>query len=346
MSKDIDYLIPQENGGSTNESLEAEALSGKRSEWQHFTPEFVDTQTANLDTKRLLRQDSDTRQNKRATRLEQDHATVRIPSDLPIGVAFIGDTHIGSVFTNMPEVLRKIQTVKETPNMYAIFMGNIIDNAIPAQFPDNMLSNTMNPDKQVELAQRLIKDLDASHKVIAAVTSPCHEGWSWKKAGQDVNRLIYGYEGRQFPVMENGGELDIKVGKQTYKGALYHQTGPFNSNFNETHAVKQMHRLNLQMDKDFVAGAHNHVGAVEEVFEGTGRSRRKVTYIRTGSEKGTGDLHDPFVQGRSGKTGEPSGQTLELFPDKHDSMAELDFDTGVALHESVYIAGMVKKGKK
>ena len=345
--------MPPESRGMTIEQEEQVATVKKilrektdKGEWDHFTPEFVDTQTPVTNMAELLKNDETTRRIKKESKMSQDHASIRIKTDLPVTVVHIGDTHIGSVFTNMKEVTRKLKVVQDTPNMYAVFMGNMIDNAIPAQFPDNMLNSTMPPDKQVEVMQTIAKEMDAKGKVLAAVESPCHEGWTYNKTGQDVNRLIYGFEGRHFPVLENGGEVDLQVGKEKYKAAFYHQTGPFNSNFNDTHAVKQMHRLNLQMNEDWVAGAHNHVGAVEEVYEGTGRRRRKVTYMRTGSEKGTGDLHDTFIQARGGKTGEPTGQMIHLFPDKHRTMSNVDFDDGVLCHESIYLTEMAKKDKK
>jgi hypothetical protein len=137
--------------------------------------------------------------------------------------------------------------------------------------------------------------------------------------------------------------LHLQVNKQKYLGALYHKVGPFESNFNETHALRQMNRLNLQMKADWVAGAHKHFAAAQVVYEGVGRERKTVAYIRSGSEKGTGKIYDQWSKDRYGTTGEPTGQTVFLWPDKRRITAECDFDTAVLAQECFYLTEMAKQ---
>lgn len=343
--------IPPEGKGMTIEQEEmASKIVGnlKKDEpfakWQHFTPDFVDTKSAEVDPNKLIQEQEIQRRIRLENKLGQESADVNINTDLPVSIVHIGDTHIGSVFTNMSEVLRKVKKVINTPNTYVAFMGNIVDNAIPSQYPDNMLNNTFPPEQQVPLAQSIIKRLDDEGKIIVAVESPCHEGWSYKKAGQDVNRLIYGYKGRKFPVLTNGGDLNLKIGEQEYKGRLYHQTGPFESNFNKTHSLKQLARLDERQKPDWVAGAHRHVAATENVYEGRGKGRRQTVYLRSGCEKGTGDLPDTYIQSRRGVSGEPTGQTIHLFPNKRKILSTLDFDDAMEAHEAYYLYEMAKNG--
>ena len=321
----------------TFNSLEREEEEGTKVDSKfpdkHVTPQFLDLKANTLKLRNIVASNEQLRRNKEDSTITQSHATVEIKTDKPVSIVHMGDTHVGSVFTELKEVLRKFMKIDQTPNTYTILMGNMVDNAIPAQFPDGMLTSTMEPEEQVGFMRKIFRKLNEHGKIIAAVASPCHEGWSYKKAGQDVNNLLYDFEGRNFPVFENGGELDIKVGDQEYKAGLYHQSGPFNSNFNPNHATRQMHRLNLLMSKDWVAAAHNHVGDVEETYEGTGDTRKKVVYVRTGSEKGTGKLHDKFIQDRSGKTGQPTGQTIHLFPGAKQILGNLDFDEGIDAHK-------------
>ena len=222
-------------------------------------------------------------------------------------------------------------------------MSNLVDNAIPAQFPDSMLANSIPPNEQVILTRRLVQNLDEQGKVLAAVTSPCHEGWTWKKAGQDINELIFGYEGRNFPVLENGGKVYLDVGGVDYMGAIYHQVGPFESHFNETHALRQLNRLQLGMEADWVAGAHKHFSAAQVVYENSGNKRKTVAYIRTGTEKGTGTIHDDWAVGKYGNSAEPTEQTIHLWPHKRQIEATLDFDTGILAHEAFYVLASIKE---
>jgi hypothetical protein len=219
----------------------------------------------------------------------------------------------------------------------------LIDNAIPAQFPDAMLANAIPPDKQVVAMRKIIQELDEQGKILGAVTSPEHEGWTWKHTGQDVNALLFGFEDRHFPVLENGGRLNLHLPKAKYVVALYHRIGPFRSNFNVTHGLKQMNRLKLQMEGDIVVGAHYHVAGVEMVYEGTGKHRKPNAYIQTGTYKGIGKIHDEWMQGRYGSSGMPTCQSVILWPRKRRIEAFLDFETGMLAHEAHYVREVVRK---
>jgi hypothetical protein len=306
----------------------------EREKWKHFTPEFVGTKAQEVDLEQARRHMEKGEKIYEAGKLSQREAEVKVEGMWPIAIAFLGDLHIGSVFSNIKEIFRKVKKIEDTPGAYTVLMGNLIDNAIPAQFPSNMLNNTIPPDKQVAVARRMVERLDKKGKVLAALEAPCHEGWTAKHTGQDVNALIHGFPDRKYPVLQNGGRLKLKVGKETYEGALYHQTGPFESHFNKTHAAKQVRRLQEDSEVDFVAAAHRHVGDVEMTNEGKGKNRKEVAYIRTGSEKGTGRVDDKFVVDRYGKTGEPSGQVLHLKPDKKRMGVDLNFDQGMETHDA------------
>ena len=348
MSERLHY-IPPEARGLTEEEDQVKNLikvRGDKASWKHFTPEFVGTKSQEYKIPELTNQINEAAKRFLEGRISQPEGQVKIKTDLPIAIAFLGDLHLGSIYTNTNEVFRKVEEIKETPNMYTIFMGNLIDNAIPSQFPNNMLVNAIPPDKQVMMMRNIAEDLNRHGKVLGAITSPCHEGWTFKHAGQDVNALIFGFKSRKFPVLQNGGLLHLGIGSQEYLGALFHQVGPFESNFNETHALRQLNRLNLDMKADFVAGAHRHFSAAEVVYEGNGNTRHPVAYIRSGTEKGTGEIHDQFTVDRYGKTGEPTGQTLHLWPDKKRLMANCDFDTGVLAHECLYLTEVAKKERR
>jgi hypothetical protein len=342
------YIPPEGRGLTEEEDQERERIKNlgseaQRSKWKHFTPEFVGTKVQEVKISELTKQLNEAQRIYQEGRISQPEGWVRIKTDLPIALTFIGDTHLGSNYTDTDEVMRKFQKVKDEPNMYCVLMSNLIDNAIPAQYPDSMLANGIPPDKQVIMMRGIAQDLNKSGKILGAITSNCHEGWTWKHAGQDINALIFGFKERKFPVLENGGRLHLQVGKQLYEGALFHQVGPYESNFNETHALRQLNRLQLGMSADFVAGAHKHVAAAQTVFEDTGEHRKQVAYIRTGTEKGTGKVHDLFTIDRYGSTGEPTGQILHLWPKDRRMMTNLDFDTGVLAHEHFYISEMARR---
>lgn len=340
MKEGDEFTFHPDVNGLTDEQArlgEAAAKSKSGGKWDHFTPEFVGTKAQEFSLGDLQRQINASRDIFLAGRLSQPEGEVRIDSPWPIAIAFLGDLHLGSIYTNTDEVLRKVDVVKRTPNLYACFMSNLIDNAIPSQFPSNMLVNAIPPDKQVVMIRKITEELNGMGKLVGAVTSPCHEGWTYKHTGQDINALMFGFPERKFPVVENGGRINIHAGEALYVLALFHQCGVYESNFNETHALRQLNRLNLGMEADCVVGAHRHVATAQVVYEKTGEHRKTVAYIRSGTEKGTSIPHDQYSVDRYGTTGEPTGQILHIWPNERKLDATCDFDLGVNSHMDHYM---------
>ena len=341
------HYIPQDAMGISREQEEARDTirtveSGVASEWEHFTPEFVGTKVQSMDLGAVREQMTDFRTIYEAGRIAQYEGKVLFGTTSPVTVFFVGDLHYGSVFTDHEWVHEVFQKIDETPNAYAVFMSNMIDNAIPAKFPDGMLSNSIPPDKQVVAMRKMVQGLNEHGKVLGAVTSPCHEGWTAQKTGQDINALIYGFEGRKFPVLENGGRLTLEFPGAEYTLGLYHKIGPFRSNFNLTHGLKQMNRLRQGMQCDIVAGAHYHNGAVESVFDGIGENRRQLVYVQSGSAKGIDHIHDAWSMGNMGATGEPTGQSVTLWATEKKMDEHLNFETGLLAQESYLLTHLAR----
>lgn len=344
------HHIPPGAYGISEEEAQGlyEGVRGKRRDWEHFTPEFVGTKVQEFSLEDSLEHMRRSTEMYEKSRLSQIEAAIYFRNNYPISIFFLGDVHYGSIYTDHDRFMWHLKQIVDTPNCYVAFMSNMIDNAIPGKFPDGMLANGLPPDKQVMALRRIAMDLNARGKLLGAVTSPCHEGWTFKNTGQDVNALMFGFDGRQFPVLENGGRLYLKFpltervddrigtmqdGYQNVTVALYHQCGPFESSFNEEHALRQMNRLRQRMEADVVVGAHRHTASAKVVYEGAGERVKPVAYVRSGTYKGITKNHDQFAIGRLGTTGQPSGQSVTLCPSIGLMSANLDFDSGMMMHQ-------------
>jgi len=297
---------------------------------EHVTPEYVDTKVSELnltDVRNAIRARTVLRNNHM---LGQYSATVNIRSPHPVLVVAFGDQHYGSGDTDHDRIDRDVGYILDTPGVYTFLMGNIIDNAIPSQFPDGMLQNVIPPEEQVIAMRKIIQELDAAGKILGTVEAPCHEGWTWKKAGQDINRLMFGYEGRKFPVMENGGKLTIVVNEIPYRFAMYHQTGPFNSNLNKNNGTKRMRELQ-HSNADVVAAAHHHVSEAMQTYADKGEDMRPVVYLRTGCYK----LDDKWAGGKGFIKGEPGGQSVQLWHNEKRMQPSLDIETALQTHTAL-----------
>lgn len=340
----VNWIPDEALGGNSVEAYnEYMARLADKAEWEHFTPEFVGTKTQSVDVSRLNRQLTEAQDTFIEGRLAQKEGRVKFNTELPVTTFFVGDIHYGSIYTDHEKFEQDMAEISATPNAYIIFMSNLIDNAIPSQFPSNMLHNAIPPDKQVVAMRKVIQSLDEQGKVLGAVTSDCHEGWTAKHTGQDINALMYGYEGRNFPVLENGGRLHLEFPGADYNVGLYHKIGPFRSNFNYTHGLKQMNRLSQNGECDVIAGAHYHVGSTEEVYEGTGDHLRMNVYVQSGSYKGTGRIHDQWVVDKYGRSGQPGAQGVTFWANERRMMGNTNFETAIMAHESIFLREMAKK---
>jgi hypothetical protein len=326
-------VAPPEVWRDLEQQLEGLAGEDGKNPWTFFTPDFIDTRIPDVSQDTIMEAIHARQKVKKEAAYTQEAAEVKIDTGFPVLPIASGDWHFGAVGTDHDKLLADLEKVKATAGAGLILGGNLIDNGIPGMLPDVMLRNAIPPQEQVLMVRKILMDLNAKGKILAAIPSPCHEGWTYKKAGQDVNALLHCFEGRNYPVLQNGGILSLWVGEQVYKIAVYHKTGPFESNFNHTHSTKQMNRLRLGMQADIVMAFHRHWGTAEHVFDGTGPTLRDNTYIRGGCYK----LEDEWAIANHGVTGEPGGQSVLLWPDKRKMTPFLELDTALEVQEAVYL---------
>src|SRR3990167_2419366 len=342
MTEDFSYA-PEEIRRQFDEIYqELEADENYRDEeWKHFTPSFLDTQSQTVDREEVYRLLQEKQKIIKAEKIAQPEASIEIPATLPLTIFAVGDIHSGSVFTNEQLWEAHRDFILRTPGAYIIFGHNLVDNAIPTQFANNLLNNTIPPHLQFSYMQAQIKELDEHGKVLAAIEGDCHEGWSWKVAGIPASNLLYGYEGRKFPVLENGSILNAKVGNQEYRIGIWHKQGPFNSNFNKSHSLLQNRRLGNRRT-DVELAFHNHLSEALDTYVGYKENLQHVGTIRGGSYKGywkDGEgMNDQFVIDRWGKSSEPPGNSFMLYPFDHGFETTLGFEAGARKHEAIRLA--------
>lgn len=322
-------------------SLEQQLEKLERSDTvKHITPEYIDTKVMSVNLAELVELSKSKRNNWKKGKIEQDTATIKIDSDFPLLLVFLGDIHFGSVYVDYDRFNRDYHNILDTPNAYVILMSNLIDNFLPTQFPDHLLMATMTPEEQVIAMRRYVMDLDSKGKILGAVISPCHEGWTFKKAGQNINKLLFGYEGRTFPILDNGGKLLLNLGELEYYIALYHQIGPFNSNLNKNNGTQRM--LQLHHPKaDIVAAAHHHTAEAMATYYGREELQREVAFLRTGTYK----LDDSWAKGRGYIGGEPSAVSVMIYPETKRLQPYLDLNMAIEAQQGICLGELLKRKK-
>jgi len=337
---------------SLMEDISSASSKVSKEKWGHFTPQFLDTESKNYDPSQTLKVAQERRQLYAEHKIDQQEGNVKIKTNMPITIIPMGDIHWGSIFTNYELFEKHRNTILETPGLYTIFMHNLVDNGIPGKYPNNTLTNGVPPAEQFRTMQSYVKQLDEKGKVLGAVTSDCHEGWSWSVAGVDASELLFGYKGRKFPIIENGGILHLQVGKKNpeeYNLGLWHKQGPFNSRFNPEHALRQNRRLYHEGGTDIEIGAHYHNTSVSASYEGARDIQRVVNWIRVGTYKGVasgnekGAVTDRWSVDKFGTSGNPPGVSVTLWSERHMVDNQIDFDTAVEKHMAIRTFALVNE---
>jgi len=327
------------------------SIKVQRAQFAHFTPQFLDSKTSGtVDVQRALDAVESRRDLYRAEKISQLEGHVKIETTLPVSVFPVGDIHFGSIYTNNELWEHHREGILNTPGAYVVFLHNLVDNGIPGKFPANAMANGVPPHEQFSVMQKWVKELDEKGKVLGAIFSDCHEGWSWAVAGIEAEKLLYGYEGRKFPVIENGGILHLDVQDQEYALGLWHKQGPFNSRFNPEHALRQNRRLYHEGATDAEIGAHYHNTAASASYEGAKGRMKPVQWLRVGTYKGVPQVlgEDDFITDKwsvekFGGTGQMPGTALLLYDKKHVIDNSLDFETAIEKHMAVRTYELIKQ---
>ena len=352
IEKDFNYApetVKEEWNDLFNQMSEASTKIPKK-DWKHFTPEFLDAHSGTVEIKQALEAQQERRNLYESQKISQLEGTVKIESKHPITVFPIGDIHFGSVFCNTELWNNHREKILKTPGAYVVFLHNLVDNGIPGKYPSNTLNNGIPPHEQFRVMQEWIKELDKKGKVLSAIFSDCHEGWSFTSAGVDAEKLLYGYKDRKFPVIENGGILNLEVNDQKYSIGLWHKQGPFNSRFNPEHALRQNRRLNHEGQTDVEIGAHYHNTAASANYEGAKNRMKPVHFIRVGTYKGVPTslneqeyITDRWAVEKFGSSGQIPGTALMFFNNEHRIDNSLDFETAIEKHMAIRTLALVRE---
>ena len=262
---------------------------------------------------------------KKEIEILQEKASIEIPTQDPIFIMGFGDSHWGSVWTDYEKLDRHLKLIEETPGAYMFCLGNLIDNFIPASFPDGMMTNPLSPEEQLLTFKERILRLANKDKILGAVSSECHEGWTKKVSGQDINRWLFGET--EVPIMKNGGIVTLKVGDTEYKNAVFHQA-KWHGTVNKENAPRRIHDRVKNVDIVWTAHVHTFFGYSEY------RYYEDQIELIGGLMAGCYKV-DEWRRGRTGQTGEPGGQGVILFPDKKTFVIVPEPELGIEIVEAL-----------
>ena len=249
--------------------------------------------------------------------IEQTEAKIRINTKSWIGVAFIGDLHIGNMATDYKTMLEHRDLIASTENLYVTFNGDYCDNFLPTSHASGMFEALFPPAVQKQLAKDYIETI--KDKVIALV-SGCHDTFGQKASDFDLTEYLAKHGEAVY--LGNGGTLWLTIGKITYKVVMRHKYR-FNSSDNPTATVKKMFEKMGGFDLGVIS--HSHIASMEECVKESMDGNLKRLFIRAGTYK----THDRYGKELGFSEGDISVPIVLFSPDKRDIRGFQDISEGL-----------------
>jgi hypothetical protein len=262
--------------------------------------------------------------------IEQREVKIKINTNQWIGIAMVGDLHIGNMATDYKTMLYHRDLIAKTKNLYVALNGDYCDNFIPTSHAAGMFEALFPPAVQKSLAKNYIEII--KDKVLAIV-SGCHEAFGQKAADFDLTEYLAKHGEAAY--LGNGGTIYLSLGKVTYKIMMRHKYR-YNNQDNPTATVKKMFEKCGGFDVGVVS--HNHIAALEETVKEGMDGYCKRLFIRAGTYK----THDRYGRQLGFSEGDTSVPIVLMNPHAKDIRGFQQIEEGIE-----YLAYLNKNnGKK
>ena len=264
--------------------------------------------------------------NKQSIYTEKGEVKIKSPS--PILLVVLGDLHIGNQATDHKKTLEIMKTIRDTPNTFAVFNGDLVDNLFV--FRKGGAEEAMTAEMQGMIAMQFMSELDDMGKVISVATGN-HDGF--------VDNFYRTFSRLKAPLYYNWGDTDISLGGLMYRLAQFHEFTMGNSTM--SHTLRELKYLEMRSpNADIVIGNHTHRKVIEMVLING--------VYRVLGEGGTMKIKDTFQVGHgNARFGQFDycGISVLLFPDQKKMIPFYHLEDGIeAVKGKLFIKQALFKG--
>ena len=167
--------------------MESESAKLRRKQLEKAAVNFMDMNLKDRDYSNVWSSILDFQGALEEKSIEQKEISIKIDTDKWIGIAFVGDLHIGNMATDYKTMLEHRDVIANTKNLYTVLNGDYCDNYIPSSHVAGMFEALFPPAVQKNLAKDYITTI--KDKVLALVAG-CHDLWSLKASDFDLTEYL------------------------------------------------------------------------------------------------------------------------------------------------------------
>lgn len=193
----------------------------------------------------------------------KDFEILEYSFDDTISIIGLADLHIGASSCMYKEIKETIDMIKQTPNMYVILNGDILDNGILVGKNLGVMDNTMQPMEQIKTAIELLQPIKDR---ILLCNNGNHEARLSKVSGDFSPLMLVCSElGIIDKYRNNLGILKIKIGQRNEKQrATYVIMAHHGKGNSESATKKGLDFVNSFEGVDMLLLSHTHCPRVAE----------------------------------------------------------------------------------
>ena len=208
---------------------------------------------------------------------------INLEEDNNIQIYVLSDMHIGDANADLPTLKKIIEHIKNTPNMYVILLGDILNTALKTSKSD-IYSETLNVMEAQKLALQLL--LPIKDKILA-MTPGNHENRVWKEVGVDLALWLAEKLGVQDRYRNNNIALTIQFGSDVngnpFRLNIFGQHGAYGGGRRLGAAMNALEDLDgIVGNADIYIRAHTHQPIQGSrnifLFDDKGNMHRRTKY--------------------------------------------------------------------
>jgi hypothetical protein len=200
-----------------------------------------------------------------AQALQRRRATQKLIFDRgPVALAFTGDQHLGGRGVNVPRCFAEAELIARTPGMWAVTVGDILDNFIWASLLGLRLETEFTIPDEWALVRRYLAILGP--RLVLSVGGN-HDAWTRRLAGVDYFREALAEVNPDCIYDADDARIQLMVGEIPFHGRIRHKWKG-HSIYNPSHGIERA----AKWDQDFQwgVGAHTHASGVVRSFNNGG----------------------------------------------------------------------------
>lgn len=184
---------------------------------------------------------------------------INLEEDNNIQIYVLSDMHIGDANADLPTLKKIVEHIRNTPNMYVILLGDILNTALKTSKSD-IYSETLNVMEAQKLALELL--LPIKDKILA-MTPGNHENRVWKEVGVDLSLWLAEKLSVQDRYRNNNIALTIQFGSDVngnpFRLNIFGQHGAYGGGRRLGAAMNALEDLDgIVGNADIYIRAHTH----------------------------------------------------------------------------------------